>query len=72
MNPIADHRWAAPTVMRPGAVSPDPRLKGPAPALPLLGTAVALYALFFLYLKGGSGWTFFDLTFSSTETTVSI
>jgi hypothetical protein len=44
--------------MKPAALGPDTCLREPAPALPLLGTAVALYALFFVYLKGGLGFDF--------------
>jgi hypothetical protein len=44
--------------MEPPSLGPDAGLGEPAPALPLLGTAVALYALFFVYLRGGLG---FDL-----------
>jgi hypothetical protein len=44
--------------MKPPALGPDARLREPLPALPLLGTAVALYALFFVYLKGGLGFDF--------------
>jgi hypothetical protein len=46
--------------MRPPAVGADALLEEPVPVpvLPLLGTAGALYVLFFVYLKGGLG---FDL-----------
>jgi hypothetical protein len=45
--------------MKPPALAPDARLGEQASALPLLGTAVALYALFFVYLKGGLGFDLF-------------
>jgi hypothetical protein len=44
--------------MKPVSLAPDARLGEAALALPLLGTAVALYALFFVYLKGGLGFDF--------------
>jgi hypothetical protein len=52
---IARRSWGNET----SSARPRCALGEPTPALPLLGTAVALYALFFVYLKGGLGFDFF-------------
>jgi hypothetical protein len=58
MNPRNHDDASGSGVMKPAALASDVRLGVQAPALPLLGTAVALYALFFVYLKAGLGFDF--------------